>query len=201
VAWSTGHKMNFNTYIDTQKKRFRRDRSPEKSGIDRKRNFIGIIHDQIDLTKKQSALIIGAANKNEAKILAGYGIKRIVEIDIIANHPGIMEMDMHDLKFSSNDFDYVQIFHCLEHSYNYHTVINEICRVLKPGGHIVIEVPVNFKTTDIDRWDFKNTGKVIQEFSKATQIEAIYWKDIEKNEQDNFCGTDISRIIIKKVEK
>jgi SAM-dependent methyltransferase len=46
-----------------------------------------------------------------------------------------------DLKFESNNFDSILCTQVMEHVYDHHTMLKEIFRVLKPGGHIVLTVP------------------------------------------------------------
>jgi SAM-dependent methyltransferase len=46
-----------------------------------------------------------------------------------------------DLKFNDNSFDSVLCTQVLEHVYDHHTMMKEIYRVLKPGGHIILTVP------------------------------------------------------------
>lgn len=53
----------------------------------------------------------------------------------------IVKGDMHNLPFKSNGFDCVVINHVLEHSKNPLSVIDEIHRVLKSKGKLIIGVP------------------------------------------------------------
>ncbi|MBL7848891.1 MAG: methyltransferase domain-containing protein [Cyclobacteriaceae bacterium] len=46
-----------------------------------------------------------------------------------------------ELKFESNQFDSILCTQVLEHVYDHHTMMKEIFRVLKPGGHILLTVP------------------------------------------------------------
>ena len=46
-----------------------------------------------------------------------------------------------DLKFEDNKFDSVLCTQVLEHVYDHHTMMKEIYRVLKPGGHVILTVP------------------------------------------------------------
>jgi SAM-dependent methyltransferase len=46
-----------------------------------------------------------------------------------------------DLKFDANSFDSILCTQVLEHVYDHHTMMKEISRVLKPGGHIILTVP------------------------------------------------------------
>lgn len=49
--------------------------------------------------------------------------------------------DMRNIKFPSNDFDFVYTMGTIEHVPDYSRAISEIYRVLKPGGKAIIGVP------------------------------------------------------------
>jgi len=48
-------------------------------------------------------------------------------------------MDAENLSFSDNSFDTVSISHSFHHLKNIDSVLSEIKRVLKPGGHLIIQ--------------------------------------------------------------
>lgn len=53
----------------------------------------------------------------------------------------IHEKELPDIKFDSEKFDIVTVFHVLEHLQNPIDYINDINRILKPNGFLIIEVP------------------------------------------------------------
>ncbi|NEX17198.1 MAG: hypothetical protein C1943_11335 [Halochromatium sp.] len=54
---------------------------------------------------------------------------------------GIRNESVMALSFSDATFDYVLSFDVLEHVPNYQKGLSELCRVLKPGGYLVLSVP------------------------------------------------------------
>lgn len=54
----------------------------------------------------------------------------------------VIEMDLTDLKFEDNSFDFIYCAHVLEHIFDDGKAITEMFRVLKPGGIAVLSVPV-----------------------------------------------------------
>lgn len=102
-------------------------------------------------TKDASYLDIGCSNGTVTAHLANViGTQRIYGIDVAniaqAKKKGIQAQE-HDLNsdqkmpFKKNQFDIITCLDTLEHIYNTDHLIQEIERVLKPGGTAVISVP------------------------------------------------------------
>lgn len=63
-------------------------------------------------------------------------------------HPAMVIMDITDIKdFKEGDFDVVYCSHVLEHVPEDQKAINELYRVLAPGGWAIIQVPIVFQKT------------------------------------------------------
>ena len=64
--------------------------------------------------------------------------------------------DVHCLKIKSNSIGTVLIFDTLEHVENVHQAMDEICRILKPGGMVIMSSVMNFPIHDYpsDYWRF-----------------------------------------------
>ena len=64
--------------------------------------------------------------------------------------------DVHCLKIKSNSIGTILIFDTLEHVENVHVAMNEIYRVLKPGGMVIMSSVMNFPIHDYpsDYWRF-----------------------------------------------
>ena len=54
----------------------------------------------------------------------------------------VRDVDRHGLPFDDDSVDGVRACHFLEHCNDLMFVMNEICRVLKPGGRLEVVVPV-----------------------------------------------------------
>ncbi len=105
-------------------------------------------------------------------------------------------MDMHHLCYKANSFDLIYTSHSLEHAFNYHKVLSEINRVLKDDGIVVVEIPINYETTEVDLHDFKNADNFITIFSNYVNIKEVLYK-VEVKKEDNLSGTDVVRLIIR----
>jgi len=73
-----------------------------------------------------------------------------------------------ELKFENNKFDSILCTQVMEHVYDHKTMINEIFRVLKPGGHIVLTVPFAWELHEEPYDFFRFTQHSLKElFTKA----------------------------------
>lgn len=63
-----------------------------------------------------------------------------------------VKMDIHDIQYDDNSFDVVLCNHVLEHVTDDHRCMTELCRVLRPGGIAVMQVPLDnaLEVTDED---------------------------------------------------
>ena len=63
-----------------------------------------------------------------------------------------VKMDIHDIQYEDNHFDVVFCNHVLEHVTDDRQCMRELCRVLKPGGLAIMQVPfkAGVKVTDED---------------------------------------------------
>lgn len=81
--------------------------------------------------------------------------KDFVSVDLY-DHSSLIDYhyDIHDLKFCDCEFDVVVCNAVLEHVENPHKAISELFRVLKSGGQIWVEVPMNqpYHPAPADYW-------------------------------------------------
>jgi SAM-dependent methyltransferase len=56
--------------------------------------------------------------------------------------PGAVHADVTDLPFGDDSFDLILCLHVLEHVVDDAKALSELFRVLRPGGHAVVQVPV-----------------------------------------------------------
>lgn len=188
---------DYELYKRAQQHRFRPERAAHHSGSERKENFLNIIKSKIGISGR--TLSIGCANSEEIKLLHGIGFQEVIGIDLVPNFSDIIEMDMHSLNFATESFDFILMSHSLEHTYDFEKVIQECDKVLKIEGYMAFEVPVNYRVNDVDRIDFKNAESLFIEIGKYINCISIYGVDIKYGERNNFCATDVARLIIQKV--
>ena len=113
--------------------------------------LIGKVAQLVDV-RGLSVLCVGCRNHWELDLFRDLGAKP-VGIDLAKLAPDVIVMDMHALTFTE-PFDVVFSCHSLEHAYDVPKALGEWARVTKPGGVWVIEVPIRYQTTAVDRHDF-----------------------------------------------
>jgi len=59
-----------------------------------------------------------------------------------------VKMDVHDIPFSDNEFDVAMCNHVFEHVEDDRKAMKEFCRVLKPGGWAIFQVPLDSSRED-----------------------------------------------------
>jgi len=170
----------------------------DKSNLEknRKDEFNKLIEEQYDFLYCKSALVIGCRNSYELDLLEKKGVKEVIGIDLFSFDQRIKIIDMHNMNiFKNNTFDLILSSHSLEHAFDYEKVLDEIYRVIKPGGVLAIEVPVNYKTMGSDIYDFKTAENLKDIILKKRKIKKVLLlQNIPK--ENNYSGTDISRVIV-----
>jgi ubiquinone/menaquinone biosynthesis C-methylase UbiE len=90
------------------------------------------------------------------------------------------------LPFDSEQFDCVYATESLEHAVEIETAVGELCRVLKPGGRLVIidknaEHFGKLKTPEWEKWfDRKEVEELLRRDCREVSSRFIsYWEDVE----------------------
>ncbi|NVM18593.1 MAG: class I SAM-dependent methyltransferase [Candidatus Lokiarchaeota archaeon] len=74
---------------------------------------------------------------------------------------GMFQMDITDIKFDRNTFDFILCIGVLEHVIDDKKALKELFRVLKPGGYAIILVPINYnlnETIEYSKEEFQKNG-------------------------------------------
>jgi SAM-dependent methyltransferase len=154
--------------------------------------FIDIVDRQVGL-KDKAVLCIGARNEDEINCFRAKGVAKVVGIDLYSDHPAILVMDMHDLKFADHSFDVVYSRHSFEHAYDKRKAAAEFARVVRTSGVVAIEVPGRFKGgADVNL--FGDVGDVKAPFEGF--ISSVIYEEYSKKE-DNTHKMDILRLIMR----
>ncbi len=130
----------------------------------------------IDLNQTE-VLCIGCRNYTEIDYLYSKGAGKVIGIDLMSNHPDILVMDMHHMTFPNNSFDVIYSSHSLEHAYDPQQVANEISRVCKTQGIVLIEVPVRYQTRGADLVDLVDHQGIYRLFG-SNHIKRLWEEEV-----------------------
>lgn len=158
--------------------------------------LIDMLSSKCEISGK-TVLCVGCRNTDELGYFREKGAAKVVGIDLYDAGPGVLIMDMHDLKFADSTYDIVYSRHSFEHSHDKFKAGREMCRVAKEGGVIVIEVPGKH----LGGGDFTQFDK-IEDVTEAFEPQAgeYLWREYSRKE-DNTDKMDIIRVMfrVKKV--
>lgn len=92
-----------------------------------------------------------------------------------------VKMDIHEMPFDDASFDCCMCNHVMEHVENDIQAMKEICRVLKPGGWAIIQIPLFYPLQDVTQEDPSITDPVERErlFGQDDHVR-LYGKDYAK---------------------
>jgi SAM-dependent methyltransferase len=183
-------------YMDTQLRRsIARRRQPLQQ---RTRILVDQLAQTVPLAGA-SVLCVGCRNVRELEYIAGKGAAAVVGLDLFSEYKNILIGDMHCMGFAAASFDVVYSSHSLEHAHDPHLAVSEFARVLRPGGAIVVEVPVRYPTTDADLVDFGSADRVA---SLLAGVGAqVLWQDEQPpHVSANDGGTHVARVIAQTNE-
>lgn len=117
-----------------------------------------------------------------------------------------IKMDVHAIPFDDNTFDAAMCNHVMEHVENDIRAMNEICRVLKPGGWAIMQVPFFHFAPDTTVEDPSVTDPKMREklYGQDDHVR-LYGKDYGRRleragfevTEDRYIDT-LSRELIKK---
>ena len=98
-------------------------------------------------------LIIGPRNEHDLLLYAslGGGWSKVRGVDLISYSPKIDLGDMHELPYESKSYDAIICVWTLSYSKQPQKAVDEILRLLKPGGMIALGVEYSNMTPDDSR--------------------------------------------------
>lgn len=109
---------------------------------DRERHLF-LFFDKLDLWKKLegASVLHFAPETGLRKRIESSGPREYVRADLFSEEPGISRIDVMDIPFPDDHFDFILCCHVLEHVPDDHKALCELRRVLKPGGQGILQTP------------------------------------------------------------
>lgn len=99
----------------------------------------------------------------------------------------MVNMDLCDIQFADNSFDAIICNHVLEHIVDDRRALSELYRVLKPGGWVILQVPISLSLeATYEDCSVTTTSAREQAFGQADHVR-IYARDYkDRLEQSGF---------------
>ena len=115
-----------------------------------RKNLYLFLDDEIDkiVSENNNILNIGSGGEIQDKISTLNVNNTLTSIDVDEKRSPDIVMDAMDLKFESNQFDYIFMMEVLEHIKEPHRAISEVFRVLKNDGILILSTPFIFPIHD-----------------------------------------------------
>ena len=120
------------------------------------------------LKENMKCLCFGARTGQEVVALNEIGMEA-KGIDIVPQEPYVIKGDIHDAPFDDATFDFV-FTNIVDHSINPEKFMSEIERVLKSGGHALVQLQLNCKSDEYAENDIYNSESVIKLFKNSTVV-------------------------------
>ena len=120
------------------------------------------------LKENMKAICFGARTGQEVVALNNLKLDGI-GIDIVPQEPYVIVGDIHKAPFEDNTFDFV-FTNIMDHSIYPEKFISEMERVLKPGGHCLVQLQLNCKSDEYAENDIYNSQSVIKLFKLSKLI-------------------------------
>ncbi len=157
-------------------------RCPKCGSLERHRGLIYYLKNTTDIVEHRNEVLLQSPPKavfdklNQRTNIVVYGVDPY-ETTYGADY--VMELE--ELTFGDDKFDYIISIHVLEHVLDDQKALNEIYRVLKPGGTALIMLPINeYLEKTIDQPDIINTLDLQKKYYKDEKHLRYYGKDIEE---------------------
>jgi SAM-dependent methyltransferase len=108
-----------------------------------------LLRERLDTAKTPAGLVVGCGNGNEVAYLRrAFSSPQVFGLDVEKNFTldaraerCVLQADAQRLPFPSAAFDFAAAFHSIEHVGDAGRALDEICRVLRPGGWFYLGVP------------------------------------------------------------
>lgn len=139
-------------------------------------------------------LCVGCRNGRELDYLGEAGYTNVTGVDLHSTDPRITVMDMHHLSFEDGTFGIVFAAHVLEHALEPKQAAREMVRVTRPGGVLVLEVPIGFGRRGADLWDFQSPQRVADLFRPCD----VLWS--ETGPQIGAGNQRAARLVLRRAE-
>ena len=162
---------NYNQYLSHQSKKLN-TLLPTQWGRNfdgRYKNFMKRLNESISFMEGENVLCLGARTGEEVKAFRDLGFKNTKGIDLNPgpNNNYVEKGDFHNLTNKDNEIDTIYT-NCLDHSFDLEKIINEINRVMKKDGTLILEFGTSFDNINIEKHLYK-----------SNKYESMLWNSLD----------------------
>jgi SAM-dependent methyltransferase len=191
---------NYEEYISHQKEKTE-DPERRKKWLndewDEKYNYFfseyKYVLDKFNIKPSGRGLGLGARTGQEVKAMLNIGYLNSIGIDLVPCEPLVIEGDIHDLPFKTNEFSFA-FTNIYDHSLYPDKFLEEIVRTLAIGGIGVIHLQVGMVTDDYGVVDITST-KTIENKLRKSGCDILCIEEITQNREIIDMST---RIVFQK---
>ena len=98
---------------------------------------------------KDAKILHLAPERHLQQFIRGALPAEYIQGDLYPDRPSIEKIDLHAVPYPANYFDFVLANHVLEHVQDDAKALTEIFRVLRPGGHAILQTPYSSTLTHV----------------------------------------------------
>ena len=120
-----------------------------------------------ELARRARVLDVGPRSVREVDLLEAEGWQ-VDAFDLFPTDPRIRRADMARLPVAPASYDLAFLSHALEHAQDLRAAADEIGRVVRPGGHVYVEVPLGAEPNRHDRHRFDGPDDVVRAFEGSS---------------------------------
>lgn len=143
-------------------KKFPNNKCPKCNSLPRTR-LIPFSINHFGVSKKEISLLHVAVNEPEYKyVTTNFDFIQYDRLDILKKKYVNLVQDLANTDILDNQYDFILIWHVLEHIPNDVVAISEMYRILKPNGKLLVSVPIypidnpkTYEDTAIERSEFE----------------------------------------------
>ena len=173
--------MRYQAYLTHQKEKtldpIRRKKWLGKEWDLKLKGFRGLFRQYAELLAGCGrALCVGARTGQEVLALREMGVDAI-GIDLVPCEPLVIKGDMHQVPFDDESFGFV-FSNSVDHAIYPERFASEVERVLRPGGHVLLQLQVTISQDQYTAFHVKTPEDVTHLFVKC---QAIIDRKIKKN--------------------
>ncbi|WP_336989997.1 class I SAM-dependent methyltransferase [Bacillus infantis] len=116
---------------------------PFCESLDRERLYRLYIERETDLLKRKQKLLHIAPEMNLRQWISNESTVDYLAGDLMPADAETIQMDIRAIPYPEGSFDVIMCSHVLEHILEDQAAMNELYRVLKPGGWSILQVPIS----------------------------------------------------------